>query len=137
MDELEASNLAEKIVNLDRSILSVGIVSNTGQAIAGYTRSEFRQKFPTEDHWKSGAFTKLWTAEAFRAATIFGSASTDEKLLSPLESIIINREKLKILLLSLVPARAIIIGAIVEKSANDSELVRKIKNVNVGDSLFG
>jgi hypothetical protein len=73
LDELEASNLAEKIVNLDTSILSVGIVSNTGQAIGGYTRSDFRKRFPSEDHWKSGVFTKLWTAEAFRAATIFGS----------------------------------------------------------------
>jgi hypothetical protein len=53
------------------------------------------------------------------------AASTDEKLLSPLESIIINRVNFKIVLLSLAPARAIIIGAIVEKSANDLELVKK------------
>jgi hypothetical protein len=134
MDGVEAANLAEKIVAIDESIYSVGIVSNSGQPLGGYTRPSFRNQNPNESKWDSGSFTKVWGTEAFRVAMIFGSASTGEKLLSRLELVVLVREKLKVILFTLIPRYPVIVGLVANKKTNDIELVEKIRSSMAQDA---
>lgn len=122
----ETVELATTVADLDPSILSVGIVSNTGEALGGFTREAFRNLNPEEDRWKNGTFRDMWGVQAFRSAMIFASARTEEKLLSPLESVILVRKKFNILLLTLLPVKPLIVGVIFEKNCDGQVLSRKI-----------
>jgi hypothetical protein len=122
----ESVELATSIADLDPSILSVGIVSNTGEALGAFTREAFRRLNIGEEHWKNGAFREMWGVQAFRSAMIFGSARTEEKLLSPLESVILVRKKFNIMLLTLLPFKPLIVGVIFQKNSDGQILSRKI-----------
>jgi hypothetical protein len=126
MDEQESNNLAEKILSFDDSIYSVGVVSHSGQALGSATKPSFRKQFGNEPKWGEGAFSKYWGTEAFRAATIFASAKTDENLLTPLESIALVRESLKVILFTLIPKYPVIVGLVTSKTLDEVEIVPKL-----------
>jgi len=90
-DPQKASRLAQKVLALDSSIMSVGVISDQGVPQAGVIRKDLKQKVP-EDR-------RAWEVRASRAAIIIGSLRTDDKDDSPIESVELIRERFKTLLI--------------------------------------
>ena len=127
MATADAVELATKILDIDDSIIAVGIVSNTGAPLGAKIRPIYQKKLAQKNEfYDEGAFPKLWGKQAFRVATMTGSANADPSLLSNLESVAEIREKWSVLMVR-IPSREIIISLLAIKRDNLLELTRKIK----------
>jgi hypothetical protein len=123
----DAVELATKILEVDDSIISVGIVSNTGVPLGAKVRPIYQKKLAQKNEfYDQGAFPKLWGKQAFRVATITGSANADPLLLSNLESVVEIREKWNVLMVR-IPSKEIIISLLTIKRDNLLELTKRIR----------
>jgi hypothetical protein len=127
MEASEARELAEKIIILDDSIIACGFVTHNGIALAGATKDSFRSRMPKAEFWQRGAFEKLWESIAFRATQLLADAKTKQELLSPLESVIVLREKLNVILLW-VQSKTAIAGFVFAKSGDELDINKKVRH---------
>lgn len=127
MSVADAVALATKVLELDDSIIAAGIVSITGAPLGARVRPIYQKKLAQKsEFYDEGAFPKLWGKQAFRVATMTGSANADPSLLSNLESVVEIREKWNVLMVR-IPSREIIISLLAVKRDNLLGLTRRIK----------
>lgn len=126
MRKEEAVALAARLLDVENSIIAVGIVSNTGVPLGAKIRPIYQKKLAqSSESFEEGAFPKLWGMQAFRVATMTGSANADPSLLSKLYSVVEIREKWNVLMVPILD-KGIIISLLAEKHDNLTELTKKI-----------
>src|SRR5579872_4246939 len=118
MSSSEANALAEKVLALDPAIISVGVISHNGTPLGGAISKSHQSVYSYNP--------EAWQASSFRAAQIMGSIKADDRVLSPIESIILVRRNSKSLLIW-VPQSVVILAVMFQRTTSGSALADKIK----------
>jgi|SRR5579872_6122057 len=118
--EQESNDMAGKVLALDTSIMSVGVISDSGIPLGGAIRRDLQGKLSQDK--------RQWVSRAFRVAAIMGAVRTEDAELSSIKSIELIREESKSLLIR-IPKSRVILAVVFDKAKAGSELSDNIRRI--------
>ncbi len=118
MESTEAADLANKILQINKSIMVCGIITHTGEPLCTVANESYRSAFSENP--------EDWRGPAFRAAMMMASAKADDRFFSNLQTLALIR-KVSLDLMIWIAEKGIIVVVACEKSANDTEISDKIR----------